>query len=125
MLIITGGYSGVGFQLAKLVYAQNATVYLAGRREMEGLRAMKDITSSFPNSRGKLQFLAVDLSDLNSVKQSAENFLAKEKRLDVLINNAGVMGAHREETTAQVWSLIRILDYCDEQKKLIISRAMR
>ena len=125
MLIITGGYSGVGFQLAKLVYAQNATVYLAGRRETEGVKAIKEITSSFPNSLGKLHFLAIDLSDLNSVKQSVENFLAVEERLDVLVNNAGVMGTQTEEKTAQVWTRIRMLRYCNEHEKLIIPRAMR
>jgi retinol dehydrogenase-12 len=102
VLIITGGYSGIGFQLAKIVYGKNATVYLAGRRTREGLNAIKEITALHPSAKGRLEFLSLDLADLTSVKKSAEEFMARESRLDVLWNNAGVMGTPKDQKTAQV-----------------------
>lgn len=99
MLIITGGYSGIGFQLAKIVYGKNATVYLAGRRTREGLNAIKEITAP---AKGRLEFLSLDLSDLTSIKKSAEEFMAQESQLDILWNNAGVMGTPKDQKTTQV-----------------------
>lgn len=101
-MIVTGGYSGVGYQLAKLVYAKNATVYIAGRRATEGNRAIQEIAAAHPSSNGKLEFLFLDLSDLWSIKKSASDFLEKESRLDVLWNNAGVMGLPTNQKTKQV-----------------------
>lgn len=101
-MIITGGYSGVGFQLAKLVYQKNAVVYIAGRREEQGQKAIKDLHSASPNSQGRLEFLPLDLADLSTIKMSANTFLAKEKRLDVLWNNAGLMGSPKTAKSKQV-----------------------
>lgn len=102
VLIITGGYSGVGYQLAKIVYAKNAVVYIAGRRENEGLKAIKEIRAVCPNSKGRIEFLELDLADLSSIKKSTDTFLQKEKRLDVLWNNAGVMGTSKDMKSKQV-----------------------
>lgn len=78
-------------------------MYIAGRRQIEGLRAIDEIYKSHPNSTGRLEFLELDLADLNSVKKSAEEFLSRESRLDVLWNNAGVMLVPVEKKTVQVY----------------------
>ncbi|KAL7935439.1 hypothetical protein V8C35DRAFT_299466 [Trichoderma chlorosporum] len=91
VLMVTGGYSGVGYQLAKILYAKNGVVYIAGRREDAGQDAIKTIKEAHPDSRGRLEFLYLDLADLTSIKASANDFLARETRLDVLWNNAGIM----------------------------------
>ncbi|TFB00504.1 hypothetical protein CCMA1212_007791 [Trichoderma ghanense] len=91
VVIVTGGYSGVGYQLSKILYAANATVYIAGRREEVGLDAIRTIKAAHPDSKGRLEFLLLDLADLSTIKASADAFLAKETRLDVLWNNAGIM----------------------------------
>ncbi|KAK9384236.1 hypothetical protein V1515DRAFT_647320 [Lipomyces mesembrius] len=106
VLIITGGYSGVGYQLAKLVYEKNAVVYIAGRRENEGLKAIKEIQASYPNSKGRLEFLSLDLADLAAIKESANEFLTREKRLDILWNNAGIMGTPKDVKSKQGHDLI-------------------
>jgi retinol dehydrogenase-12 len=64
---------------------------LAGRSEEKGLKAANAIKEAYPDSKGKVEFLKVDLSDLASIKPAAEEFLAKESKLHVLTNNAGVM----------------------------------
>ncbi|KAL7783860.1 hypothetical protein V8C37DRAFT_396703 [Trichoderma ceciliae] len=91
VVIVTGGYSGVGYQLSKLLYAKNAAVYIAGRREDVGQDAIKSLKAADPDSRGRLEFLQLDLADLPSIKASANAFLEKETRLDNLWNNAGIM----------------------------------
>ncbi|KAF2189823.1 NAD(P)-binding protein [Zopfia rhizophila CBS 207.26] len=89
--IITGGYTGIGLELVKLVYPKNATIYIAGRNTEKGLKAVKAVKSEFPASKGRLEFLKLDLADLSTIKASVEEFLRKEERLDVLTNNAGIM----------------------------------
>ncbi|CAM1510828.1 Fc.00g083410.m01.CDS01 [Cosmosporella sp. VM-42] len=91
VFIVTGGSAGVGKELARILFGLNATVYIAARSEARVHIAISQICSSYPTSSGNLYFLPVDLADLDSVRQAADKFLAKEKRLDVLWNNAGVM----------------------------------
>ena len=91
--IVTGGYAGVGEQLCDILYGKGAKVYIAGRSAIKANAAIERIQSAHKHmpSKGELVFLQLDLSDLASIKSSAEEFMSKENRLDVLINNAGVM----------------------------------
>ncbi|KZF25074.1 NAD(P)-binding protein [Xylona heveae TC161] len=91
VFIVTGGYAGVGFELTKILYSKNATVYAAGRTRDKALKAIERIKAAHPQSKGRVEFLSVDLGDLATIKPAAQEFLSKEKRLDVLWNNAGVM----------------------------------
>jgi NAD(P)-dependent dehydrogenase (short-subunit alcohol dehydrogenase family) len=89
--IITGGYAGVGLELAKILYQHNATIWIAGRSKDKAEKAISTIKTTFPNSTGSLTFLQLDLSDLNTIPPAVSTFLASSDRLDVLHNNAGVM----------------------------------
>ncbi|KAL2831124.1 NAD(P)-binding protein [Aspergillus cavernicola] len=91
--IVTGATSGVGLEAAAILYSKNATVYIAARSADKADKAIAAIKRSAEcsGSRGRLVFLSLDLSDLTSIKASAENFLQSEDRLDILIHNAGVM----------------------------------
>lgn len=77
--------------MSKILYSHNATVYIAGRSSIKGQQAIESIQSEEPNSSGKLRFLQLDLSDLTTIKQAAEEFMSKESKLHWLDNNAGVM----------------------------------
>ncbi|KFY43769.1 hypothetical protein V495_03764, partial [Pseudogymnoascus sp. VKM F-4514 (FW-929)] len=103
--IVTGGYSGVGQELAKILYSKNATVYIAGRSSQKGQESIESIKAAYPTSTGHLHFLHLDLSDLSTIKKSAEEFTSKEKRLDVLTNNAGVMIPPKGSKDAQGFEL--------------------
>ncbi|RFU80514.1 hypothetical protein TARUN_1725 [Trichoderma arundinaceum] len=70
---------------------KNAVVYIAGRRQDVGQDAIKALKEAHPDSKGRLEFLQLDLADLTSIKASANVFLEKETRLDNLWNNAGIM----------------------------------
>lgn len=99
--IVTGGYAGIGEELVKILYNAGAKVYIAGRSESKANASISRIKSAHPNAPGELAFLQLDLSDLTTIKKSAEEFLAKESRLDVLVNNAGVMFPPKGTKTKQ------------------------
>ena len=75
------------------------------RSEEKATRAIDDIKSSCPQSKGELVFLHLDLGDLTTIKKSAEEFLTKEDKLDVLWNNAGVMAPPAGSKIAQGYEL--------------------
>ncbi|KAF2861585.1 NAD(P)-binding protein [Piedraia hortae CBS 480.64] len=91
VFIVTGGYAGVGKELSKMLYLRNGTVYIAGRTPDKAAKAMDEIKAAAPTSQGRLEFLQLDLADLATIKASAQDFVQRERRLDVLTNNAGVM----------------------------------
>ena len=80
---MTGGASGLGFLLAKFLYQVNSTVYIAGRSQEAGTEATERIKPQCLDSKVRLEFLRLDLADLSSTKKSADEFLGRERRLDV------------------------------------------
>lgn len=103
--IVTGASAGIGKELSRLLYTHNATVYLAARSAEKAHAAISWIKEACPESKGTLHYLHLDLDDLSGIKASAESFLAKESRLDVLFNNAGVMIPPAGSTTKQGYEL--------------------
>ena len=101
VFIVTGGNSGLGFELAKILYSKEATVYIAGRSQAKTSTAIQTIQTSYPSSSGKLHFLHLDLDDLESVKASAAAFAAQESHLHVLWNNAGISTVPNGSKTKQ------------------------
>ncbi|KAH0842260.1 putative oxidoreductase [Fonsecaea pedrosoi] len=102
--IVTGGNAGVGFEVCKILYEHNATVYLAGRSEEKCKHAISSIVDSIGSKtkpKGALRYLKLDLADLTTIKASADEFLRQETRLDWLCNNAGVMLAPAGSQGAQ------------------------
>lgn len=98
VIIITGAASGVGFELAKMLYLAGGTVYIAARSASRCEGAISRIREQTEHAesgkgkgKGKLESIVVDLADLATVKLAVESFLAKEQRLDVLVHNAAVM----------------------------------
>ncbi|XP_060538284.1 dehydrogenase/reductase SDR family member 13-like [Pantherophis guttatus] len=88
-VLITGGNSGIGKATAVDLARRGARVILACRDKARGESAMYDIRRESGNSEVILMIL--DLGSLNSVRAFAQSFLESEPRLDILINNAGVL----------------------------------
>lgn len=89
LAIVTGANSGIGLETARSLAARNARVILACRNETKAQAAIADIRGT--NPQAQVEFLALDLSDLDSVRSFAAAVLDKEPKIDLLINNAGVM----------------------------------
>ncbi|EAU42662.1 putative oxidoreductase protein [Fulvimarina pelagi HTCC2506] len=85
---VTGANSGIGLETARVLAAKGARVLLGCRTEAKALSAMADIRLEHPNA--DLGFVPLDLADLGSVRGAAAKVKAEE-RIDVLVNNAGVM----------------------------------
>ncbi|RYO98209.1 hypothetical protein DL763_002376 [Monosporascus cannonballus] len=88
--IVTGSNTGVGKEVARLLYSKDARVYIAARSEERANNAIADIKKTHPSSKGQLIYLHLDLADLSTIKASAEHFTSLESKLHVLFNNAGV-----------------------------------
>ncbi len=84
-----------------MLYSKNANIYMAARSEAKAAAAIEDIKIAAPKSTGSLTYLHLDLADLSTIKASTNYFLAREKKLDVLFNNAGVMHVADNAKTPQ------------------------
>ncbi len=87
--IVTGANSGIGFEMARALAGKGATVILACRSRDKGEAAVRKIDREHPEAKAEL--MQLDLSDLASVHRFADGFIGRYDRLDILINNAGIM----------------------------------
>ncbi|KAI6750774.1 hypothetical protein HG530_014224 [Fusarium avenaceum] len=103
--IVTGANTGVGREIAQVLYSKNATVWAAARSEEKARAAIEGIKQQHPTSKGSIKFMKLDLADLTTIGDSAKEFLAAEKKLDLLFNNAGVMTPPEGSKTVQGYEL--------------------
>ncbi|XP_069040228.1 dehydrogenase/reductase SDR family member 13 [Lepisosteus oculatus] len=92
-VIITGGNTGIGKATALELARRGARVVLACRNRQKAEAAICDIRRETGNS--EVVFMELDLASLQSVRSFAETFLKTEPRLDLLINNAGLVADGR------------------------------
>lgn len=95
--IVTGASSGLGFIAARELAAHGADVTLAVRNTAKGSQASADIRATYPNAQ--VTVAQLDLTDLANIATFADTFTKSHKRLDILINNAGIMGLPTREVT--------------------------
>ncbi|WP_447762296.1 oxidoreductase [Sphingopyxis panaciterrae] len=88
IVLVTGANAGIGFETARILAARGASVILACRDQARAEAAMNRIRVDVPSA--ELSFQPLDLADLDQVRDAAKAVLAGP-RIDVLINNAGVM----------------------------------
>jgi NAD(P)-dependent dehydrogenase (short-subunit alcohol dehydrogenase family) len=100
VVLVTGANSGIGFETARALAERGAHVVMACRDEAAARQAYDaiDYHLTYQYGRSSLEVLPLDLSDLGSVHEAATSFLARHARLDLLVNNAGVMGAPHQLT---------------------------
>lgn len=87
-ILITGSTDGIGLETAKMFVLEGHQVLIHGRNK-EKVEKVKEQLESL-NKDTRVQSFIADLSNLNEVKELANNILEQYKKLDVLINNAGV-----------------------------------
>ncbi len=94
--VVTGANSGLGLESARALAAAGARVLMASRNQEKANAAEKDIRGELPNA--SLRIVPLDLSSLASTRAAADNILADCDRIDILLNNAGVMAIPRRLT---------------------------
>jgi len=87
--VITGASTGIGFEVAKALAEHGATVVLAARDQGKAGQAVARIAQTAP--KADVSTTVLDLTSLASVRRAAEEISAQHPRLDLLVNNAGVM----------------------------------
>jgi NAD(P)-dependent dehydrogenase (short-subunit alcohol dehydrogenase family) len=87
--IVTGSNTGIGYETALDLYKKGAKVYVACRNQEKALNAIDRMKAD--GGTGELVYEQLDLASLRSVKAFADNVIKAESRLDLLINNAGIM----------------------------------
>ena len=89
VVVVTGSSSGIGYEAARVLANKEATVIIAVRNLEKGNTAAEKILNQ--NNEADIKVMQLDLANLESVAKFAENFKKNYSRLDLLINNAGVM----------------------------------
>jgi NAD(P)-dependent dehydrogenase (short-subunit alcohol dehydrogenase family) len=92
VIIVTGGSSGLGKEsVLQLAKHNPARIFLGARTAAIGIAAISDVEKATPSMKGKITFLEMDLASFSSLQKAAKMFQAQADRLDILMNNAGVM----------------------------------
>lgn len=94
--LVTGANSGIGWEAARALAQHGAHVVMACRSTERASEALERIEATDP--AGSLEIIELDLADLGSVARAAKDFGAHHDRLEVLVNNAGLMWTPRQRT---------------------------
>ncbi len=94
--VVTGANGGLGLETARELARAGAEVVMAARNAEKAAAAEADVRATVPDAA--VRVAALDLASLASVRGFAEAFLAGTERLDLLVNNAGVMAVPEQRT---------------------------
>ena len=97
LAVVTGANTGLGLETARVLAARGASVVLAVRDIEKGKQAAARIAGTTPGADVMIQRL--DLTSLDSVRAAAGELRARHPRIDLLINNAGVMFPPKQATS--------------------------
>jgi NAD(P)-dependent dehydrogenase (short-subunit alcohol dehydrogenase family) len=96
VVLITGGTSGIGKAAATALAAMGAGVVVTGRNRERGEAALREIRRA--SGSEKVSLMLADLAVQAEVRELADSFRERHDRLDVLVNNAGLIQSRRTET---------------------------
>lgn len=94
--VITGATSGIGYETAKALAEQDASLVLVGRNEEKSIRTVDRLIDLSGND--KIEYLLADLSVQEEIRRLADNIRDRYQHLDVLVNNAGAIFFSRRES---------------------------
>ncbi len=89
IIVITGANSGIGFESAKEFARKGAEVIFACRNKNKAEAAIQKLLAEIPGSL--LTFIELNLANLQTVRRFTDSFMSRYDRLDILLNNAGIM----------------------------------
>ncbi len=94
--VVTGGNAGLGFETARALARAHAHVVMAARDLEKAASAEKRIREEVPNA--SLEVVPLDLGSLASVREASARILSEHPKIDLLVNNAGVMAIPQRKT---------------------------
>lgn len=94
--VVTGANGGLGLETTRALAGAGATVVMAARNQAKAAAALEDIRGTVPDA--KLELVELDLGSLASTRTAGEKILADHGTIDLLVNNAGVMGIPERKT---------------------------
>ena len=94
--VVTGANGGLGLETARELAPKGAHVVLAARNQDKAETTRRDLLTEIPNA--SLEVRRLDLASLESIHELAADVLGDQVAIDLLVNNAGVMGTSRRET---------------------------
>jgi NAD(P)-dependent dehydrogenase (short-subunit alcohol dehydrogenase family) len=100
-ILVTGATDGIGKATAIALAQQGAKVVILARNEAKGRAATAEIRAAAglaPSAPAEADFIAADLSSQGEVRRAAAEYKSRFGRLDVLVNNAGVLATERHQT---------------------------
>jgi len=96
--LVTGANKGIGFEVARQLARRNFHVFIGARDSDAGVAAVQKLTKEGEkeeygkgHSGGAVTFLKIDVSKPDTIRRAAEEFSRSTDRLDVLVNNAGIL----------------------------------
>ncbi|KAI9335267.1 hypothetical protein BDR26DRAFT_839423 [Obelidium mucronatum] len=92
VFVVTGGNAGIGFETCLQLAKKKATVIMASRSEERAKAAIANIETA-SGIKGNVEYLHLILNDLKQVDAASSELLSRHPKIDVLINNAGIMAA--------------------------------
>ena len=95
--VVTGANGGLGFEVARVLARKGATVVVAARDQEKAHDAQRMIRAESPDATVRLYEL--DLASLDSVRTCGDRIAAEHRKIDLLVNNAGVMGIPERTTS--------------------------
>jgi NAD(P)-dependent dehydrogenase (short-subunit alcohol dehydrogenase family) len=94
--VVTGANGGLGLETARALAGAGSHVVMAARNQAKAAEARDSILASHPDA--DLELVELDLASLASIRDAADTILAGHDRIDLLVNNAGVMGIPERAT---------------------------
>ncbi|MBJ7596801.1 oxidoreductase [Candidatus Nephthysia bennettiae] len=94
--VVTGANGGLGLETARQLAVKGAHVVVAARNQEKATAAVEDIRAGAPDA--SVEVVALDLASQASVRAAAERILSAHTHIDLLVNNAGVMGIRESKT---------------------------
>jgi NAD(P)-dependent dehydrogenase (short-subunit alcohol dehydrogenase family) len=95
--VVTGANGGLGLETARELARKGAHVVIAARDQRKAAAAEADIRGEIPGA--SLEVAALDLASLESVRSAASGIAGSHERIDLLVNNAGLMAMPERRTT--------------------------
>jgi NAD(P)-dependent dehydrogenase (short-subunit alcohol dehydrogenase family) len=88
-ILVTGSSSGIGIETVRALHLTGAHIFMQVRDMSRGQEVLNEILSSSKGT-GKLELLEMNLDSFASIRAGVEEFLSKSKKLNILVNNAGI-----------------------------------